>query len=236
MDTLNTDDMATQPTNNSVETENLRPGNHGSDRRILAIEVIRFVVYSIVVVLIAELMKLNATIDDSEAKFSEYSYVEYLQSIFLFGCSVISLILYLSDRTKAFRQIFNVIFGLTTAALIREQDIYFEQTFGHGTWPYPVLLVLGFVVYNAFKGKTQLLKQLADYTGTKSYAFMTFGVITVFIFSRLYGRTKFWEVVMEEKYFRTVKNTSEECIELYGYLFILFAVIELIIHVRRKLK
>jgi hypothetical protein len=212
-----------------------RPDDKAKPSKILALELTRFLVYSIVVVLIAELMKWNAATDGSEAKFSESSYVEYLQSILLLGCSVISIILFLSRRTKAFQQIFNLIFGLTTAALIREQDIYFEQTFGHGMWPYPVCLVLAFVVYNAFKGKAQLLKQLSDYTGTKSFAFMTFGAITVFIFSRLYGRTKFWEVVMEEKYFRSVKNASEECIELYGYLFIFFAVIELMIQVRQKL-
>src|SRR5688572_20929994 len=127
MEILNTgrqDDKPTQPANNSIET--------GPLRRILALELTRFVVYSFVVVLLAELIKWNATIDGSETKFSESSYVEYLQSILLLGCSVISIILYLSHRTKAFQQIFNLIFGLTTAALIREQDIYFEQAFGHG--------------------------------------------------------------------------------------------------------
>jgi hypothetical protein len=69
---------------------------------------------------------------------------------------------------------------------------------------------------------------------TKSYAFMTFGIITVFLFSRLYGRTEFWETVMEEKYFRSVKNVSEEGIELYGYLFFFFAVIELVILARKN--
>jgi hypothetical protein len=223
-----------EKTTKSVETGPVRPGKR-SNRVILTTEIVRFLVYSFFVVLIAELMKWDATIDGSETKFSESTYVEYLQSILLVGCSVISIILYLSDRANVFKQIFNLIFGLTTAALIREQDIYFEQTFGHGAWPYAVLLVLAFVVYNAFNGKAQLLKQLVDYAGTKSYAFMIFGSITVFIFSRLYGRTKFWQVVMEEKYFRSVKNASEECIELYGYLFIFFAVIELIIQVRQKL-
>jgi hypothetical protein len=34
---------------------------------------------------------------------------------------------------------------------------------------------------------------------------------------------------MEDQYFRSVKNVAEESLELYGYLFFLFAVIELII-------
>ena len=103
-------------------------------------------------------------------------------------------------------------------------------------WPYPVYLVLGFVGYKTYKGWTEVLEQLARFMATKSYAFLTFGMITVFIFSRLYGRRVFWEAVMEEKYFRSVKNASEECIELYGYLFVLFAVVELVILVRRNQK
>ena len=104
-------DKTAQPTNKSAETGPVRSGRNGSNRVILIMELTRFLVYSFIVVLLAELMKWNATIDGSETKFSESSYVEYLQSILLLGCSVISLILYLSGRTKGFQQIFNLIFG-----------------------------------------------------------------------------------------------------------------------------
>jgi hypothetical protein len=140
----------------------------------------------------------------------------------------------LSKSNGNFQFIFYLIFGLSTAALIREQDIYFEQWIGHGAWPYPVYLVLAFVAYKVYKGRTEVGEQFVRYMATKSYAFMTFGIITVFLFSRLYGRTEFWETVMEEKYFRSVKNVSEEGIELYGYLFFFFAVIELVILARKN--
>jgi len=214
----------------------MQPGIEESNKTVFFKEAGRFFIYSVVVFLTAELMKWNASIDEAEMKFSEFSYVEYTQSFLLFLSSLICIGFYLSKNTTVFRYIFLLIFGLSTAALIREQDIYFEEAFGHGTWPYPVLLVLGFVAFKVYKGRIEVWEQLIGYMSTKSYAFMTFGIITVFIFSRLYGRTVFWEIVMEEKYFRSVKNVSEECIELFGYLFFFFAVIELAIFVRKNRK
>jgi hypothetical protein len=205
-----------------------------SERSIFIKESGRFLTYGVLVVLLAEFMKWTASVDDGEIKFSEFTYVEYGQSLLLFLCSAIGIGFYLSKNTKEFRYIFLLIFGLSTAALIREQDIYFEELLGHGAWPYPVYAVLGFVAFKVYKGWGEAWKQVVGYVSSKSYAFMTFGMITVFIFSRLYGRTKFWETVMEEKYFRSVKNVSEECLELYGYLFMFFAVVELVILVRKN--
>jgi len=41
---------------------------------------------------------------------------------------------------------------------------------------------------------------------------------------------------MEDSYFRGVKNAAEECLELYGYLFILIATIEFFITERKLWK
>ena len=214
----------------------MQVANEENKTRILFKEGSRFLVYGVFAVLLAELLKWDTSIDESEVKFSEFSYVEYMQSLLLFLCSSVCLVFYFSKHTKTFKFIFLLIFGLSSAALIREQDFHFDQLLGRRMWPYPVYLVLGFVGYKTYKGWTAALEQLAQFMATKSYAFLTFGMITVFIFSRLYGRRVFWEAVMEEKYFRSVKNASEECIELYGYLFLLIAVVELVILVRRNQK
>lgn len=190
-------------------------------------EIGRFLMYSTVVVLLAELMRWDAATDVSEVKFSEGSYIEYTQSFILLVCSICCIVFFLSKKGNSFRFIFLLIFGLSAAALIREQDVYFENLFGHGKWPYPVFLILVFVIYKCYRGRFELWDQLIRYMRTKSFAFMTFGAVTVFIFSRLYGRTIFWQAVMEDEYLRSVKNVSEEGLELYGYVSILFAVTEL---------
>ena len=122
-----------------------------------------------------------------------------------------------------------LISALSAMSLIREQDIHFEKFVGDKTWPIPVFAILLFVLWKVFQVRKELLPEIVSYMKTKSYAFFTFATITLFIFGRLFGRTVFWETVMEDQYFRSVKNVAEESLELYGYLFFFFAVIELII-------
>jgi len=124
--------------------------------------------------------------------------------------------------------------GLSTVAFIREQDIYFEQVLGHGVWPIPVVVIILIVAYKAFKSRSELWTEVTLYVKTKSYAFFTFGTLTIFIFSRLFGRTKFWEAAMGDRYFRSVKNIAEESLELYGYLFFLLAIVELALLVKEE--
>ncbi|HEX6225880.1 MAG TPA: hypothetical protein VFZ52_15790 [Chryseolinea sp.] len=214
----------------------IKVSREGNKRNVFFKEAGRVLVYGVIVFLAAELMRWNAANDEFEDKFSEFSYVEYMQSLLLFLCATICLWFYLSKNTTSFKFIFLLTFGFSSAAFIREQDIYFEQVLGDGTWPYPVYLILGFVVYKTYKGRFEAWEHIVQYLRTKSYAFMTFGMITILIFSRLFGRTIFWQTVMEERYFRSVKNVSEECLELYGYLFLCFAVVELVILVQKNQK
>ena len=83
------------------------------------------------------------------------------------------------------------------------------------------------------KNFSVFLQQLASYLATASFGLFLMGMLTTYVFSRLFGRTEFWEAVMEEKYFRSVKNTAEECLELYGYMVLLIGVIELLILAKR---
>ena len=59
------------------------------------------------------------------------------------------------------------------------------------------------------------------------------GMLTTYIFSRLYGRQVFWQTVMQENYMRDVKSMAEEVIELLGYAMILIALVELMLLARR---
>ncbi len=208
--------------------------NGHSERSIVLKEAARYLIYAALVYSTAEFMKWNAGLDHSEAKFSEYSYVEYAQSFLLLVAGLISFIFYVSKNNHAYKNILLLFSGLCAIALIREQDIYFENFIGHGMWPIPVFVIIGIVGYMVIKARNQIWSEVARYVKSKSYAFFTFATLTIFVFSRLFGRTKFWEAVMEERYFRSVKNAAEECVELFGYLFLLFAVIELIINHEKK--
>jgi hypothetical protein len=192
-------------------------------------EAARYLVYAASAVIVAEFLKWSASIDNSEAKFPEVSFVEYAQSFFLIVAGLISFRIFLSKKHHSHRHIFMLMSALCAMAFIREQDMHFETLIGDGTWPIPVFAILALVLFKIYQVRGSLLAEVVSYMNTRSYGFFAAGTITIFIFSRLFGRTAFWEAVMGTQYFRSVKNVAEESLELYGYLLLLIAVVELAI-------
>lgn len=150
-----------------------------------------------------------------------------MQSIFLAISTALLLFLYV--KKSAFRYVALLLLALTGAAFIREQDIFFENYLGNGTWQIPVYLLLAVVIYIVVKNLAQFSQELKLYTQSTSFGVFLGGLLTTFVFSRLYGRKTFWYEVMGDQYFRAVKNAGEECLELYGYLLILISVVELVL-------
>lgn len=193
---------------------------------------IRFFIYAAAASLLAELIRLDAQIGSIETKFSEDSYTEYMQSFFLLTSSILLFIIYKRSRPRSYLAL--LLFAFTSTSLIREQDVYFENLIGQTTWLFPVLAIFIVVFYLVVRNWQSFVVQLDRYRYTFSAGLLTSGIITTYVFSRLFGRKIFWQTVMEDRYFRGVKNAAEECLELYGYLFILIATIEFFI-VERKL-
>ena len=70
-------------------------------------------------------------------------------------------------------------------------------------------------------------------SNTFAFGLFTAGVLTTYIFSRLYGRQAFWQAILEESYSGTFKSVAEEVVELLGYSLILIATVELLLMTRR---
>ncbi|SRR5690606_230445 len=188
---------------------------------------IRFFIYVVAAFLLAELIRFDAQIGSIETKFSEDSYTEYMQSIFLLTSSILLFIIYKRSRPRSYLAL--LLFAFTSVSLIREQDVYFENLIGQTAWFFPVLIILIAALYLVVRNWQRFVTQLNRYRYTFSAGLLTSGIITTYVFSRLFGRRIFWQTVMEGHYFRGVKNAAEECLELYGYLFILIATIEFFI-------
>jgi hypothetical protein len=198
-------------------------------KNILIKEGVRYLAYAFLAFLVTEFLRWTASLDNSEAKFPELSLVEYAQSFFLIVSGLISFRFYLSKQLYFHRHIFMLISALCAMAFIREQDMHFETVIGDGTWPIPVFAILAVVMYKIFRIRKDLIAEIASFMKTRSYGFFSAATITIFIFSRMFGRTVFWEAVMGDQYFRSVKNVAEESLELYGYLLLIIAVVELAI-------
>ncbi|MFW0718191.1 hypothetical protein [Pedobacter sp. N23S346] len=191
----------------------------------------KFILYGLAIVAVAEFLMRQVGLEPQEMKFSEDSPIETLQSLLLlFSIFALTygILIY-----KNWRPLLLLIAEFLFASFVREQDAYLDLHYFDGAWQMIVLFSLPFPIYYAIRNRKLLLENLKVYTSLFAFGMMISGVLTTYIFSRLYGRKIFWMAAMEKDYMRDVKNISEESLETYGYLLIFIASIEMILMIQR---
>jgi len=187
---------------------------------------IRLIVYGLLMVGLNLVFRYDAVHPVGSAKFGEASYTEMLQEIFLFMMSVIFLLAGLKGRE--YRAFTNLLACFFFASFIREFNNYLEHWF---YFVIPVLALAGYLFIRDFK---KFWPALEKFFSLNVSSYFLIGFITTFIFSRLFGKTDFWQLIMEGSYTRYAKNAGEECIELLGYTFLLISASEFYMAVTRK--
>lgn len=192
---------------------------------------IRGVLYAIAAASLAQLSLLEAQHFEATDRFAELGYVELTQAAVL---ALLVLLLAVvdvrrDDPTPLFRCLalgFAVLF-------LRENDQVFEIWLPHGFWKWPALALMLWLVVEIVRGWSTLLGELRRHADSLAFGVLLAGFATL-VFSRLFGRGAFWEAVMEERYWRPVKNAAEEGTELFALGLIALGVIELILRERRR--
>lgn len=169
----------------------------------------------------------------TEVRFSESGLTEYMQSSLLALSSLLLTYAYL--RLPCVRHVALLMLALLVASLIREQDAFLDHFVFDGAWQVLVTLVVLPSLFMTLRHRQAFVREFARYADSFSFGLFAAGFLCTYVFSRLYGRSAFWEAIMQEQYLRDFKNTAEEVTELFGYLLLLFAVIELILLARRML-
>lgn len=186
--------------------------------------IIRLITYSAFIFLIAEFLKWNVKHEAVSNKFSEDSAVEYVQSILLLLSS--GIFLYASFKYKSLFPLSFALFAFMMASFIREQDAFLDQHVYDGAWQtgaFGLLLLATLLIY---RNKILFFSNLNNFVNQFSFGILLSGIVTTYVFARLYGRKVFWMAVMEAQYARDVKNVSEESLELFGYALIFIASVE----------
>lgn len=160
-------------------------------------------------------------------RFTELGFTEFSQTLTLASCC--GLLIYIRQVLKVWPNVTLLMLAFVAASLIREQDYFFDEFVADNSWKVLVALIIlpsiGWVVYQ----RRRFIAEFAHYSNTFSFGLFAGGVLTTYIFSRLYGRQIFWRAVLEDNYVRIFKDVAEEVIELLGYSLILFAIIELLL-------
>ncbi|NVN57101.1 hypothetical protein FLM52_15285 [bacterium Scap17] len=159
--------------------------------------------------------------------FSEASWTEHMQSTLL-ALSAATMWL-VHSRLPDLRTISLLLFGLFAASLIREQDALLDDMIGDGSWQFLVSVVAIPVIIGVWRNRSRFIAEFEHFG--RSFAFGLFGAgfLATYVFSRLYGRSEFWETLMGDSYLRSVKNAAEEVTELFGYTLMAIAVIEIVL-------
>lgn len=165
-----------------------------------------------------------------DVRFSEYGFTELAQSALL--ATAAALLIYTRQALKGIPAVTLLLLGFVLASLIREQNHFLDTLVAQHVWKVLVALVLVPVLYKVIRQRRRFVEELSRYANSFSFGFFAAGVLTTYVFSRLYGRSALWEAVLEDRYVRTFKDAAEEVVELLGYALILIAVIELVILAR----
>lgn len=192
---------------------------------------LRFPLYALVLFFSTYMIKL----DFISGEFKEDSLTERTQEVFLLLSIFILAIS--SIKFEAFRY-FNAILSLFFLThLIRELDSILDAVFD-GLWQILAFSVVAIALVILIKHRKLFWNQAEEMQHQFAFGVFTIGLFVLHVFSRLYGKGSNWENLMGDSYFRTIKDASEESIELLGYSIILISVVEIALFTRKidKLK
>ena len=187
---------------------------------------VRAVLYVLFIGAIAQGAYLEALYLPS-VRFSELGFTELTQTLVLATCC--AMLTYIRQVLKVWPTITLLLLAFVAASLIREQDHFLDNYVAPHTWKVLVALIIIPSIAWVIIQRKRFLEEFVHYSNTFAFGLFTAGVLTTYIFSRLYGRQDFWRAVLEEHYISTFKSVAEEVVELLGYSLILFATLELLL-------
>jgi hypothetical protein len=181
---------------------------------------LRVIIYSLLMFGLAEAVRFDALFPMEEGYFGEISMVEILQEIILVVLFVFYVVF--GFKFREIQPVANILSLFFLISFIREFNFLIEF------WIYPALLVLAVIVWLVVRDFKKLKPATQIFFSYPASAWFFSGFLVTYIFSRLFGRSKFWLLIYDESNYRLAKAATEEGIELLGDALMLIGAIELI--------
>jgi hypothetical protein len=148
---------------------------------------------------------------------NEVSLTELFQQLFLFICVVVFSREAISNRdSRSFFVLISAFFG---CMLLRELDYYFDLI-THGFWLYPTIILAISAIFYSINHRENFFESVNTFCKTHAYFNILIGLVIILVFSRLFGSGTLWKDVMGENYLHVYKTILQECLELFGYIFL----------------
>ena len=184
--------------------------------------VLRIVVYALLLFGIAEAIFFDAAHPMEDGYFGEITLTEIGQELILFVLFVFYWLL--SRKQPEIKAVSLLVSLFFLASFIREFNFVTDH------WTYLVLPVLAGFLWILIKNIKKLEAQLQRFFSIPASSWLVAGVLVTFVFSRLFGRSKFWRLLYHDDTYRLAKAATEEGIELLGNSLMLIGAIEFLLY------
>ena len=184
--------------------------------------VIRVVAYSLLMFGAAEGIFFDAAHPMEDGYFGEITFTEIGQEIILFVLFVFYLIL--GFKWKEIQPFSNIMSLFFLMSFIREFNFLIDK------WIFPVLAVFAIMIWLVIRDFKKIMSAAAKFFSIPASSWFLSGFLVTYIFSRLMGRTKFWQLLYHDESYRLAKAATEEGLELMGNTIMLIGAIEFLIY------
>lgn len=184
--------------------------------------VIRIVAYSLLMFGIAEGIFFDAANPMEKGYFGEITFTEIGQEVLLFVLFVFYLIF--GFKWKEFQPFSNILSLFFLMSFIREFNFLIDK------WIYPVLAVFAVMIWLVIRDFKKIMSAATRFFSIPASSWFLSGFLITYIFSRLMGRTKFWQLLYHDESYRLAKAATEEGLELMGNTLMLIGAVEILIY------
>jgi hypothetical protein len=184
---------------------------------------VRLGVYALLLGAIAFGMLWGAVVYDS-AFYDEVGPVETLETVFALSAALIFLFAAKTDRNRAPCSV--LVGGFLFCVAVRESDYFLDVLVCRHAWKVIVSLILVLFSFYCMRNFRRVEESVIRFMSEASFGIFISGLLVLIVFSRLFGYGDFWEAIMDDSSYRTVKTIVEEGVEMMGYFLIFVSSIE----------
>lgn len=190
----------------------------------------RVVAYSLLMFGVAEAIFFDAAHPMEVGYFGEITFTEIGQELILF--ILFGFYLILGFKWKEIQPVSNIVSLFFLISFIREFNFLIDK------WIFPVLIVFAVIIWLVIRDFKKIKTATIQFFSVPASAWFFSGFLITYIFSRLFGRSKFWQLLYSEESYRLAKAATEEGLELLGNTIMLIGAIEFLLYLlaERKIK
>ncbi len=175
----------------------------------------RLLVYALMLLGVAEGIYFDAAHPMEEGYFGELTFTEIGQETILFVMFLFFLVI--SRKWFEISTIALLASLFYLASFIREFNFLVEH------WMYLVLPVLALAGWILYRDRRKFPQSVESFFRIPASGLLVSGLLITYIFSRLFGRSKFWRMLYHDESYRLAKAATEEGLELLGNSLMLIA-------------